>query len=101
MKNQNSQLSLFNDAELVTPLSGPSYGSFAVAGRRWRRKPLDAILADAVANSQGLLMRLAQGVHCPDREGKPYYQQCFEDLWQKTEAQLRALETFRAVDWSE
>jgi hypothetical protein len=60
--NSQSQRSIFNDpaveAELVTPLSGPSYGPFDKARRRWH-KPLPAIIADAIANNQALLTRLA------------------------------------------
>jgi hypothetical protein len=49
-----------DEGQLVLPLSGPSYGAYAIAKRRWR-KPLDAILSQVVANSENLLVRLRLG----------------------------------------
>jgi hypothetical protein len=40
-------------------------------------------------------------VYAPDFDGKPYCQECFTDLWRYTEAQLKAIEAFRAIDWRE
>jgi hypothetical protein len=88
------------EPELVAPLSGPSYGPFNVARRRWH-KPLGAIVADAVANSQALLTRLERGVYCTDLEGKPYYQNCLTEVCKRTRQQLEALEAFSAIEWRE
>ena len=86
-------------AELVTPLSGSvRYGPVGIARVRWR-KPLEAILADVVANNEGLLAHLAAGLYCPDVERKPYYEDCLNVLFDRTEEQLKALETFRAIGW--
>jgi hypothetical protein len=89
------------DGQLVLPLSGPNYGAFAVAKRRWR-KPLDATLSQVVANSENLLVRLRLGVYAPPRaELLPDAQRRFTDLWRTTEAQLAAIEAFSEIDWRE
>jgi hypothetical protein len=88
------------DGQLVLPLSGPSYGPFAIAKRRWR-KPLDAILSQVVANSENLLVRLKLGIYAPDRESLPEAHERFTDLWRATEAQLAAIEAFQEVAWRE
>jgi hypothetical protein len=102
--NSQPQRSIFNDpaveGELVTPLLGPSYGPFNKARRRWH-KPLRAIIADAIANSEALLARLERGVHCPDLDGKPYYENCLTEVCKRTREQLATLEAFTAVDWRE
>jgi len=89
-----------NDPELVAPLSGPSYGAYSVARRRWR-KPLSAMLADTTANSQALLTRLQRGVYFTDWERKPYFQSVVNQLCELTRQQLKALEDFSATEWSE
>jgi hypothetical protein len=81
-------------------LSGPSYGPFAVAKRRWR-KPLDAILSQVVANSENLLVRLRLGVYAPAEGDLPEARARFTDLWRATEAQLAAIEAFQEVGWRE
>jgi hypothetical protein len=88
------------DGQLVLPLSGPSYGPFAIAKRRWR-KPLDAILSQVVANSENLLVRLKLGIYAPDRESLPEAHERFTGLWRATEAQLAAIEAFQEVAWRE
>ena len=85
---------------LVAPLSGPSYGAFSVARRRWR-KPLPAIMADALANSRALLSRLDRGVYMPDLENQSHYQAAFNTLLDRTRLQLQALEEFSQIEWSE
>jgi len=59
--------------EVVTPLSGPAhtFGPSGVAKVRWR-KPLPAIIADAIANSRGLSARLQRGMYMPDEGGKSF-----------------------------
>ena len=89
-----------DECQLVLPLSGPSYGPFAVAKRRWR-KPLDAILSQVVANSENLLVRLKLGVYAPDRDSLLEAKARFTDLWRATEAQLEAIEAFQEVSWGE
>jgi hypothetical protein len=64
-------------AELVAPLSGPSYGAYSVARRRWR-KPLPAIIADALTNNCAL-----------------------NELYRRTREQIAALETFAQIEWRE
>ena len=86
--------------QLILPLSGPSYGPFAIAKRRWR-KPLDAILAQVVANSENLLVRLKLGVYAPNAELLPDAQGRFTALWLATEAQLDAIEAFSEINWRE
>jgi hypothetical protein len=103
--NSQSQRSIFNDpadeAELVTPLSGPSYGPYVKARRRWH-KPLPAIIADAIANNQALLTRLERGMYCPpDLELKPHCEEVFNALFARTREQLAALRAFNAIDWRE
>jgi hypothetical protein len=98
--NSKSQRVDEEDGQLVLPLSGPSYGPFAVAKRRWR-KPLDAILSQVVANSENLLVRLRLGVYAPTRESLPEARERFTDLWRATEAQLAAIEAFQEVGWEE
>src|SRR5262249_58728552 len=76
-RNMNSKPArIFDDpaatAELVAPLSGPSYGAYSVARRRWR-KPLPAIIADAIANCDAVSARLNRGMYAPDREGEAHY----------------------------
>ena len=88
------------DGQLVLPLSGPSYGAYAVAKRRWR-KPLDAILSQVVANSENLLVRLRLGVYAPAEGDLPEARARFTDLWRATEAQLAAIEAFQEVGWRE
>jgi len=84
--------------ELVAPLSGPSYGAYSVARRRWR-KPLPAIIADAMSNSRALLSRLDRGMYMPDEN--PHYREAFSELYRRTREQIEALEVFSQVDWRE
>ena len=99
MKSQ-SQRVVEEDGQLVLPLSGPSYGPFAVAKRRWH-KPLDAILSQVVANSENLLVRLRLGVYAPAEGDLPEAKARFTDLWRATEQQLAAIEAFQEVGWRE
>jgi hypothetical protein len=87
-------------AELVAPLSGPSYGPFNIAKRRWH-KPLPAIIADAAANSRAVVVRLERGAHMPDLENAARYQDVFNALLERTRQQLKALEAFAQIDWRE
>jgi hypothetical protein len=89
-----------DECQLVLPLSGPSYGPFAVAKRRWR-KPLDAILSQVVANSENLLVRLRLGVVAPGSGDVDEARARFTVLWRATEAQLAAIEAFQEVGWRE
>ena len=86
--------------ELVTPLSGPSYGAYSVVKRRWR-KPIPAIIADAMGNCRAVLSRLERGMYMPDEEGKPHYQAVYNQLSECTRRQLKALEAFAAIEWRE
>ena len=43
------------------------------ARTRWR-KPVAAIIADALASNRGLLERLKRGMYAPDMKGKEQYQ---------------------------
>ena len=91
-----------DEGQLVLPLSGPNYPSFAKAKRRWR-KPLDAILSQVVANSENLLVRLRLGVYAPG-DGwcdLPEAKARFTELWRATEQQLAAIEAFQEVGWRE
>jgi hypothetical protein len=88
------------EPELVAPLSGPSYGPFNVAKRRWH-KPLPAIIADAMSNSRAVLARLERGMHIPNLESRPRYQAVLNQLTWATQEQLKALEAFSAIDWRE
>jgi hypothetical protein len=88
------------EPELVTPLSGPSYGPFNIARRRWR-KPLPAIIADAIANSQAVLARLDRGMFMPDFENKPHYHAVYNAVCECTREQIKALEAFAAIEWRE
>jgi hypothetical protein len=95
--NSRSQR-VIRDPELVAPLSGPSYGAYSKAKRCWR-KPLPAIIADALTNSRGLLSRLDRGMYMPDDEHN--YREVFNELYRRTLEQIAALEAFSAVDWRE
>jgi hypothetical protein len=98
MKSQSQRIR--DPAELVAPLSGPSYGAFSVARRRWR-KPIPAVIADAIANCRAVSARLQRGMHMPDEEGKPHYEEVFNQLCRSTREQLKALEAFSAIEWRE
>jgi hypothetical protein len=88
-----------NPPELVAPLSGPSYGPYSVARRRWR-KPLPAIIADALANNRAIIDRFKLGVTPPDPpEKRSHYQEVFDALCQTTDAQIAALEAFSKIEW--
>src|SRR5262249_44006110 len=97
--NSQSQR-VVNDSRpgLVAPLSGPSYGAYSGARRRCR-KSLPAIIADAMSNSQGLLARLDRGMYMP--EDKPHYRDAFNELYWRTQEQIKALEAFSAIGWRE
>jgi hypothetical protein len=89
------------DEGVVAPLSGPSYGPFNIAKRRWR-KPLPAIIADAIVNCQGLSARLQRGMWMPpDLEKKARYEKIFHQLCRSTCEQLAALQAFAEIDWRE
>jgi hypothetical protein len=88
------------EGELVTPLSGPSYGAYDVIRRKWR-KPLPAVIADAIANSTAVSERLGRGVYAPDREGEAHYWAIYDDLRRTTRQQLEALKAFSQIDWRE
>ena len=100
MNSRSTQRIEEDDCQLVLPLSGPSYGPFAIAKRRWR-KPLDAILSQVVANSENLLVRLRLGVYAPAEGDLPEARARFTDLWRATEAKLAAIEAFQEVGWRE
>jgi hypothetical protein len=85
---------------LVAPLSGPSYGAYSVARRKWR-KPLWAIIADAIANNRAVLSRLDRGMYMPNETGKPHYQSVFNALAESTRQQIEALEAFSRIEWRE
>jgi|SRR5215831_6186490 len=100
MNSRSAQRSYELDVgELVAPLSGPSYGPFSVAKRRWR-KPLDSILADAMANCRAVTASLQRGMYAPDYEDEPRCQVIFDTLSRSTHEQLKALEAFAEIDWS-
>jgi hypothetical protein len=70
------------------------------ARSRWR-KPIAAIVADALASNRGLLERLKRGMHAPDTQHGEQYQVLFNGLYQTTQEQIAALKMFARVDWSE
>jgi hypothetical protein len=74
------------------------YGPRGVANARWH-KPLPAIIADALANSHGLLSRLDRGMYMPDDEHN--YREVFNELYRRTQEQIKALEAFSQIDWRE
>jgi hypothetical protein len=76
--------------ELVAPLSGP--------WRNWR-KPLPAIVADAIANNRAIIDRLKLGMYGPDSENTSHYEKVFNKLCRSTNEQIAALEAFAAIDW--
>ena len=76
--------------ELVAPLSGP--------WRSWR-KPLPAIIADTMANSRVLLSRLDRGMYMPDDDHN--YREIFNQLYWRTQEQVKALEAFSQIEWRE
>jgi hypothetical protein len=85
---------------VITPLSGRDYGPFAVVKRKWK-KPLAAVIADAIANCAEVAARLDRGVYAPDFEGEAYYRQIYNDLRRTTRQQLEALNAFSTIDWRE
>jgi hypothetical protein len=87
-----------DDLALVAPLSGPSYGAYSVARRRWR-KSLPAIIADAMANCRAVSTRLDHGMYMPDYD--PHYRDVFNELYRRTQEQIAALEAFSQIDWRE
>jgi hypothetical protein len=89
-----------NPRSVVTPLSGPSYGAYSVVKRKWR-KPLPAVIADAIANCAAVSARLGRGVYAPDFEGEAHYWAIYDDLRRTTRQQLEALKAFSQIDWRE
>ena len=83
---------------VVRPLSGPSYGAYNVVKRKWR-KPLPAIIADALTNNRAIIARFKLGVTPPDSENRSHYEEVFNALCRSTDAQIAALEAFAAIDW--
>ena len=100
--NSQTQRRIVDDpaprAELVAPLSGPSYGAYSVARRRWK-KSLPAIIADALANNRAVIARFKLGVTPPDVEDTSPYREVFDALCRSTDAQIAALEAFAAIEW--
>jgi hypothetical protein len=99
MNARSAQRRYEPEGELVSPLSGPNSGAFARAKRSWR-KPLDAILADAIANCHAVTACLQRGMYAPDFEDESRCQIIFDALSRSTHDQLKALETFAEIDWS-
>jgi len=87
-----------DECQLVLPLSGPSYGAYAKVKRSWR-KPLCAIIADALLNSRAVLSRLDRGMYM--LEDNSHYRDAFNELYRRTQEQIDALEAFAQVDWRE
>jgi len=98
--NRSTQRTVNDELALVAPLSGPSYGAYSVARRRWR-KPLPAVIADAIANCHAVSALLQRGIYMPDEEDKPHYQEVFNALSRTTRQQLETLEAFAEIDWRE
>ena len=104
--NQRPQRSTVNELAvgpgLVTPLSAPAhtYGPSGVAKVRWR-KPIPAIIADAMTNSRAVIARLERGMYMPDLEGQAHYKDVFDTLLERTRLQLEALEAFSQIEWRE
>ena len=65
MPTQSQRVVRDPEAELVSPLSGPSYGAYSIAKRRWQ-KSIAAIIADGIANSRAVAARLERGMYMPD-----------------------------------
>jgi hypothetical protein len=86
--------------EVIAPLSGPSYGAYNIVKRNWR-KPLPAVIADALANSKALLAALDRGMFAPDFERESYYREMFDELHQRTRDQIKTLQKFSQIGWSE
>jgi hypothetical protein len=68
------------------------------ARSRWQR-PITAVIAGALAENCGLRDRLSRSVLAPDRENLALYQAAFNELWEATKKQIKALEIFSRVDW--
>ena len=83
---------------VVAPLSGPSYGAYNVAKRRWK-KSLPAIIADALAHNRAIIARFKLGVTPPDVEDTSPYREVFDALCRSTDAQIAALEAFARIGW--
>jgi len=98
--NSQTQRRELAEGEIIAPLSGPSYGAYNIVKRNWR-KPLPAILAHSLANSQALLARLDRGMFAPDFEREAYYRATFDELRQATSNQIKAFEKFMQIGWSE
>jgi hypothetical protein len=60
------------------------------------------ILAQVIANSENLLVRLRLGVYAPpNAEALPDARDRYTELWRATEAQLAAIKAFSEIDWRE
>ena len=91
------------EGELVSPLSGPDYGirAFAQAKRSWR-KPLDVLVAEALATNRALLKRLEAGLHAPpDEIDHNTPKMAYDFLGRTLREQIKALSVFSGFDWSE
>ena len=100
MNSQTQRVLRDPEGELVTPLSGPSYGPYSEIKRKWR-KPLPAVIADAIANCAEVSARLGRGVYAPDCEAEAHYREIYDDLRRTTRQQLEALKAFSQINWRE
>jgi hypothetical protein len=100
MPTQSQRVVRDPEAELVSPLSGPSYGAYSVAKRRWQ-KPIPAIIADALTNNRAIIARFKLGICPPTPENRSHYEEVFDQLCRCTDAQIAALEAFSQIKWSE
>jgi hypothetical protein len=92
------------EGELVSPLSGPDYGSrtFAQAKRSWRNKPLDVLVAATLAHNLALLKRLEGQLYSPPREvNHNTPKMAYDFLYKTVHEQIMALKVFSDFDWSE
>ena len=76
----------------------PAEGELVTFPRGWR-KPLPAIIADAIANNRAVIARLKLGIHGPDAENLDRLEEVFSKVCRSTEQQISALEAFAAIDW--
>jgi hypothetical protein len=76
----------------------PAEGELVTLRRGWR-KPLPAIIADAIANNRAVIDRLKLGMYGPDAENMDHLEEVFNKVCRCTNEQIKALEAFAAIDW--
>ena len=87
--------------QVVTVETSGSLGPARQRARvKWQR-PIMAIIISTLDANRGLYERMSQGMHGPDTKNKELWQEMFNAIYKSTHEQIKALEIFANVEWSE